>query len=345
MKFQLLILFFCITVFAHSQNIKYTPIYIGEKAPSLYLSAWLKGSPIERFSNGQIYVVEFWATWCRPCKAAMPRLSALKSKFKDKVTFIGVDIYEKKGTPVKRIKAFVDSMGGLMDYNVAIQDSNFMETHWMQTTAGSYDGIPKSFVIDSKGRLAWTGHPKDLEPVLSKIVNGKWDLKEALDKWKLNKHLDSLDYSTGPYLNTLLEDGKIKDPIAALAFIGKITSKEPLLKHSPNIVNFTFGALLQLSFRDAYEYGLKELSPTTYWGSNYEAIISNIKWYSDKLTLPPKIYHLGALAYQMYIDNLTYPEIMDMPKIYRYAADLYLKANDTAKANECELKANKYERK
>src|SRR5262245_48165741 len=63
---------------------------IGDKAPALAIEKWVKGTPVESFQNGKVYVVEFWATWCSPCVAGMPHLTELQKKFKAKgVTVIG----------------------------------------------------------------------------------------------------------------------------------------------------------------------------------------------------------------------------------------------------------------
>ena len=46
----------------------------GDPAPALKVGKWIKGGPVEKLESGQVYVVEFWATWCEPCRAEMPAI-------------------------------------------------------------------------------------------------------------------------------------------------------------------------------------------------------------------------------------------------------------------------------
>ncbi len=62
---------------------------VGSKAPALDVEHWIsdgdgKFSSVSQFKPGHVYVVEFWATWCRPCVASMPHLSELQKKYQDK---------------------------------------------------------------------------------------------------------------------------------------------------------------------------------------------------------------------------------------------------------------------
>ena len=69
-----------------------------------------------RSSAGKNYVVEFWATWCGPCKASIPHLTELQKK-NPSVTFIGVSVWEPDQD---KVKPFVEEMGDKMAYRVAI---------------------------------------------------------------------------------------------------------------------------------------------------------------------------------------------------------------------------------
>jgi thiol-disulfide isomerase/thioredoxin len=199
---------------ASQEHGKVTSLDIGDVAPPLQFTHWIKGSPIERFEKGKVYVLEYWATWCKPCKAAMPHLSDLARKYRQQVTIIGIDVLELKTTTTEKVKSFVDSMGQQMDYLVASQDSN-MAAAWFD--ASGERGIPRSFVVDADGRMAWIGHPSALPQVLSRIVDGTWDIKQESAKRREAKYLamldDSLNYDLMNYDGNWYQNDHIGKPI------------------------------------------------------------------------------------------------------------------------------------
>lgn len=180
MKFKFFVLLpFCfITVMASAQETAH-PLTIGDPAPQLKLSKWFKGKRMRSFEKGKIYAIDFWATWCMPCKAALPHLSDLAHKYKGKVNFLAVDIYEKNATS-RNVEDFIGSMGHKMDFAVAAQDTAFMATNWLKISNES--GIPTTFVVDGEGKIAWIGHPKDLNEVLDQLTQNTWEITEAQSK-------------------------------------------------------------------------------------------------------------------------------------------------------------------
>jgi hypothetical protein len=197
--------------------------------------------------------------------------------------------------------------------------------------------------VNSEGRLAWIGHPKDLGEVLPKIATNTWDINEALAIRNLNRHLAYLDreayYDLSLYWPDPLKPDDPGKPDAALKMIEKITKKEPKLKYTPHIAYTTFSSLLKTNVEKAYQYGKIVMVTATYEEPAYSSIYDAIDSYSDKLKLPAEIYRLGAEAYQADIDQVPYPEIVNTPKLYHNMAALYWHANDQSKAIDAEQKA------
>ncbi len=342
LPFQLLLLCF-IPVAVQSQIFEFLPVTlnVGDPAPPLRVKKWFKGEPVKEFKKGSVYIVELWATWCMPCKAAMPRLSVLANKYKDKVTVIGVGIMENKKTSAQKISAFVDSMGLHMDYNVATEDSNFVETDWM--LAAGERGIPKSFIINNEGRLAWIGHPSKIEQVLSGIIENRWDVEAELSKRVLNRKLqildDSLYYDLMNYLPNRYKPNDKGQPDSALALINRAVGNEAKLKYAPHIAYNTFWALFKTNPEKAYTYGKELMITPTFEEPPYWVIYSGIEAYGGKAKLPAKFYQLGAEAYKMELESIVYKELVEMHKRYSKMAYWYWRAEDKLNALVFQQKA------
>jgi thiol-disulfide isomerase/thioredoxin len=149
---------------------------LGDPAAPLQISEWIKGKPVDLAAGKgeKIFVIEFWATWCPPCRESIPHLSALQKKFKDRgVVFIGVSDEE-----AATVKQFVGKLGDKMNYTVAVdKDSKTIQDYM---TAYGQNTIPQAFIVDKQGRVVWTGNPfDDLEKALEQVVSGKFNLPKA----------------------------------------------------------------------------------------------------------------------------------------------------------------------
>ena len=146
------------------------PAQLGDKAASLNGLTMIKGDPVS-FQEGKVYVVEFWATWCPPCKVSIPHLTEVQEQFKDKgVTVIGIS----SENDLERVKGFVTGQGEKMEYTVAMDPKRTVSAGYME--AYKQGGIPTAFIVDGKGNVAWVGHPMmDLDEVLEQVVAGTFD--------------------------------------------------------------------------------------------------------------------------------------------------------------------------
>ena len=186
---------------------------IGDAAPAWNVKHWLNGKEIKEYEAGKVYIVEFWATWCGPCIAAMPHLAELQEEYKDKgLVIIGMTTKDEANT-LEKVTKFVDARGPKLGYVFAFCDGE--ETHKAYMDAAGQEGIPCSFVVDKKGKIAYIGHPALLDDVLPKVIEGTWKGKEdleAIDKMnaELEKILDpkSVELAPGSVLDKLDAFGK-----------------------------------------------------------------------------------------------------------------------------------------
>ncbi|MBC8522654.1 TlpA family protein disulfide reductase, partial [PVC group bacterium] len=157
------------------------PLAIGDDAPKISIDHWVKGDAIEGFKDGQVYVLEFWATWCGPCVSSMPHLSSLQDKYEDTVKIIGVSS-EKELETVTNFLDETNKKDNLLNtermrYTVTVDPDRSTSRVFME--ASGQRGIPTAFIINRDGKVAWIGHPMNMDEPLEQVVNGSWDLAAA----------------------------------------------------------------------------------------------------------------------------------------------------------------------
>jgi thiol-disulfide isomerase/thioredoxin len=230
-------------------------------APPLQIAKFIKGEAVElaKGKGSQTYVVEFWATWCGPCRTSIPHLTELQKKYRDKqVTFIGVS-----DETAEEVEPFVKEMGAKMDYVVAVDQDRKTFAAYME--AFEQGGIPTAFIVDKAGKVVWYGHPMaELDTVLDEVVAGKFDVaahkakKEASEKLErdMSAYLDETIEET--YSDKAKEAGarfvKECEEAEALNQLAWIILTHPRVKHRDQTVAMA-------AARKAYELS-KGLDPS-----------------------------------------------------------------------------------
>lgn len=119
---------------------------IGKEAPSLEFAYLDKAGTLKTDDLlGDVVVMNFWASWCGPCRTEHPALVEVSQRYADKgVRFIGV-LHEDEPS---RGQAFLDELGWGTDYDYVIGEGSGAAIEY-----GIY-GIPETFVIDGNGIIA-----------------------------------------------------------------------------------------------------------------------------------------------------------------------------------------------
>jgi thiol-disulfide isomerase/thioredoxin len=139
-------------------------IEIGSPAPDWELHTFSGETVSLKSLRGKVVVLDFWASWCGPCRISMPHMQNLHDRFKDApVAVFGVNCRERAGG-VDKAKAFIKEKGytypQLLDADSKI------------ATAFRVGGIPRFYVIDQEGRVLHTsaGAAPQLEQLLTQII-------------------------------------------------------------------------------------------------------------------------------------------------------------------------------
>ena len=162
---------------------------IGDAAPQLKVYKWVKGDAVTALDSNKTYVVEFWATWCTPCRQSIPHLTEMAHKYTN-VTFIGVDVFERGPDIDANVAKFVKQMGSKMDYRIAMDtEDTFMADNWLK--ASDQGGIPTAFLVQ-KGKVIWIGHPMvGLDESLKDATAGKFDIAKSKKRAEAQKKVAS----------------------------------------------------------------------------------------------------------------------------------------------------------
>lgn len=113
-----------------------------DAAPEFHLKT-LDGRPLALGnSQGKVILLNFWATWCGPCRAEIPDLIALQTKYKDKLQIIGLVVDSDDDAEVRDI-----ARNEGINYPVAIS------TDQVRVQYGGIAALPTLFVLDTQGRV------------------------------------------------------------------------------------------------------------------------------------------------------------------------------------------------
>lgn len=194
---------------------------IGDPAPMIAISKWIKGEPVAAYVPDKIFVIEFWATWCGPCLRGMPHLASLQTEYGEKVTFIGVTAED--GATVTRFMGNLAGQGDktwsdILTYRIALDDKR--KTNELFMDAAGLDSIPCAFIVGRSGIVEWIGHPVAIDEPLKQIVDGSWDLalaKKSAAESKANEaKAEALEKAlrvVGPKIDESMAAGDVPEAI------------------------------------------------------------------------------------------------------------------------------------
>ena len=114
-----------------------------DKAPDFALKS-LEGKTVKLSDyKGKVVIIDFWATWCPPCRKGIPDLISIQKDFKDDLVVIGISLDGEK--TIKDVPGFVKSYG--INYPIVYGDEKVVAAY------GGIEAIPTAFVVDKEGHV------------------------------------------------------------------------------------------------------------------------------------------------------------------------------------------------
>lgn len=212
---------------------------IGSDAPALDIEFWVqdgegKYKPVTKFQKGKVYVVEFWATWCGPCRMCMPHLAETQAKYADK----GVQIVSVSNEDLDTVNAFLKTdiprrgPAAIQDKEKAekIKTYKDLTSAYCLTTdpdesvnkaymeAAVQQGIPTCFIVGKDSKIEWIGHPMEMDEPLEQVIADKWDRKKFGAEFTPKQEADFLVVQ----INEFLQKGDLK---GAMAYVDEALTK------------------------------------------------------------------------------------------------------------------------
>lgn len=157
-KYFFLVFVFLLASFASPAQLK-----VGEKAPEIVITNWIKNVPKSTDLKGKFIVIDFWATWCAPCLESMPHMNNLVNKYKSQSNLVFLAMTDEKVDKVNWLLKRIPFSAAVVTDTTRQTSENF-----------SVSSIPFCVVIDDKNIVRWTGHSADLtNETIDKIMEGE----------------------------------------------------------------------------------------------------------------------------------------------------------------------------
>lgn len=145
--------------------------FIGDPAPALTMTNWLKGQPVEIKAGTNVYVVELWQTAAPYSREFVTNATLLQNKFQAQ----GVIVVAISDEPEAKVSKFLQDHGANISFRLALDDHDRTFVNYMRPAEQHV--LPYAFVINTNGVVWWDGvATAALNDVVRRIASGSFDL-------------------------------------------------------------------------------------------------------------------------------------------------------------------------
>ncbi len=132
--------------------------FLNKKAPELVVEQWINNKPD---TSHKFILLDFWATWCGPCRRVIPKLNHFQEKFGDDLVVIGLSDQNAEA---------LELFNNDIEYYHATDTQKRLKKTYQVTS------IPHTVLIDPDGIVRWEGYPlmegyRLTETVIQKIID------------------------------------------------------------------------------------------------------------------------------------------------------------------------------
>lgn len=167
-------LIYILTLLTIGNTYAQSNIKVNEKAPPINITDWIENVPSDKNLSDKYIVLEFWATWCGPCIAAVPHMNKIQQEFNQKDLYY-ISITDESIEKVERTLKRIDFKSIVVTDLTTKTQINFGDG------IKGLEAFPLTVLIDKSGVVKWIGEPKDLNPTIMSVFlsNGNQERVEV----------------------------------------------------------------------------------------------------------------------------------------------------------------------
>ena len=156
-------------------------LMLGDEAPALHADEWLAGEATA-IEPGRVTLLYFWATWSPPSLLGFAEMSLLQDENRDKgLVVVGITREDDRGSRLFSAKETVSQNEAFIRHSLAWDAAGVNWERYM--TASGHHKIPHVILVDRSGRIAFMGHPGELDDPLEQVLAGTFDLQAAATEY------------------------------------------------------------------------------------------------------------------------------------------------------------------
>jgi len=184
---------------------------VGQDAPQIVITNWLKNVPKSRALAGKFIVIDFWATWCAPCLETVPHFNQMVKEHKSNPNLVFLALTDEKVSKVMPLLKRIP-FGAIV-----VTDTSRQTSYSFKAST-----IPFCVIIDNKNKIRWFGHSGSLNSeIIKNILAGTQVGTEKKQEKSQSDDVDKLYNELDDRYTVYFEDAGIQEYFS----MGPVTTK------------------------------------------------------------------------------------------------------------------------